>query len=103
MPSRPPVRSATAAGGKDASVGLQQLPKDKDDSAKDDEELFSFPERQPGQSKRSKLVLIVVTLVLVGVAVWMLMGWVTDPCQGVPAGAMVEDPDHSGGVILCKG
>ena len=90
-----------------ASVDIEQLPKrkDEDDPTKDEEELFSFPERQPQpeQSKRLKLVLIVVTLVLVGVALWLVMGYATDPCQGQPAGAVVADPDHSDGVIVCKG
>jgi hypothetical protein len=90
-----------------ASVDIEQLPKrkDEDDPTKDEEELFSFPERQPQSEPfgRLKLVLIVVTLVLVGAVVWLVVGRMIDPCQGLPAGTVVEDPDHSDSVIVCKG
>jgi hypothetical protein len=65
-----------------------------------EEELFSLA----GEPRRRiDLLLIVGVIILIGFALWMLVGPTSDPCRGAPPGTVVEDPDNQGDALVCKG
>ena len=42
------------------------------------------------------LLLVVLAALVVGGVLWIASGPKTDPCKGVPGGAVIEDQDHPG-------
>ncbi len=70
-----------------------------EDDAVNDEELSL----RPGPAREVHLLVAVVVLVLVGIPLWLIIGPMINPCQGITEGAVIRDTDHPDRVLVCKG
>ena len=74
----------------------------EDDAVNEEEFSSSEPQTRPGPAREVDMLAAVVVLVLVGIVLWLIIGPMINPCQGVTEGG-VQDPDHPGRVLVCKG
>ena len=75
----------------------------KDDAVNEEEFSLSEPQTRPGPTREFDLLAAAVVLVLVGIVLWLIIGPMINPCQGVTEGGVIQDPDHPGRVLVCKG
>ena len=59
--------------------------------------------REPGPVRGVDLLTVAFVLVLVGIVLWLIVGPMINPCLGVSEGGRIQDPDHPGRVLVCKG
>lgn len=71
----------------------------------DDEtfEEFSFEKRPENRWPGRNLNLLLVAIIVLATLLWWFAWPTADPCNGVPAGVVVEDPNSAGTFKQCTG